>query len=337
MKYDDEGPSLIVNLSLTCEELSREELEKDLWERIVPKSKTSSLNDNSSTIFESMPLHDELRTKKIIKFKLGGSGCTLTLLEFARRLELYHVDEINDEGFEVYFQGGLRSDDNFNARDYWLSISSEEELHLSKSLSLTIRRPNLRVLQKMITYGDLYDRMGNMEIHQGNLERMTHSQSYQLDRMVRSSVEMTQLDFVTLLKIKKRTGNARKFVKYDNGCLKKDLEENLRRNLMKNSQLRCASILCQGQFTLLDALEKKHALLSSFGFIGSLISNHWSLVIVNGSLVTVRGFMGNTTTDVTSRVVFTLIKVVVIEPKILERYEGLGILRGFLEEVALGL
>ncbi|GJS43506.1 hypothetical protein Tco_0568549 [Tanacetum coccineum] len=57
---------------------------------------------------------------------------------------LYHADEINDEGFEVYFQGGLRSDENFNAKDYWLSISSMKELHLSRSLASTIRRPILR-------------------------------------------------------------------------------------------------------------------------------------------------------------------------------------------------
>ncbi|GJY87992.1 reverse transcriptase domain-containing protein [Tanacetum coccineum] len=61
--------------------------------------------------------------------------------------------EINEEGFDVYFQGGLRSDDNFNARDYWLSIGLDEELNLSRSLALTIRSPILRVLQKMITYG----------------------------------------------------------------------------------------------------------------------------------------------------------------------------------------
>ncbi|GJR62933.1 hypothetical protein Tco_1505095 [Tanacetum coccineum] len=35
IKYDDEGPSLTVNRALTREELLREELEKDLWERIV--------------------------------------------------------------------------------------------------------------------------------------------------------------------------------------------------------------------------------------------------------------------------------------------------------------
>ncbi|GKG25891.1 hypothetical protein Tco_0399037, partial [Tanacetum coccineum] len=33
--YHDEGPSFTVNRALTREELSREELEKDLWKRIV--------------------------------------------------------------------------------------------------------------------------------------------------------------------------------------------------------------------------------------------------------------------------------------------------------------
>ncbi|GJU69874.1 hypothetical protein Tco_1256133 [Tanacetum coccineum] len=103
--------------------------------------------------FDEVCAYDELITKKLIKFRLCGRGHTLTLLEFARQLGLYHSDEINDEGFEVYFQGGLCSDENFNARDYWLSISSEENLHLSRILASTIRSPILRVLQKMITYG----------------------------------------------------------------------------------------------------------------------------------------------------------------------------------------
>ncbi|GKD24892.1 hypothetical protein Tco_1231106 [Tanacetum coccineum] len=58
---------------------------------------------------------DELQSKKIIKFRLGGRAHNLTLLEFARRLGLYHADELEEDGFDVYFQGGLHSDDNFNA------------------------------------------------------------------------------------------------------------------------------------------------------------------------------------------------------------------------------
>ncbi|GKB72707.1 hypothetical protein Tco_0934119 [Tanacetum coccineum] len=92
--------------------------------------------------------NDELMTKKLIKFRLGHRGHTLTLLEFAHRLGLYHSAEISEEGFEVYFQGGLRNDENFNARDYWLSISSEEELHLSKSLTSNIKSHVLKWLKR---------------------------------------------------------------------------------------------------------------------------------------------------------------------------------------------
>ncbi|GJV94788.1 hypothetical protein Tco_1546365 [Tanacetum coccineum] len=103
--------------------------------------------------FDEVCVDDELRTKKVIKFQLCGRAHSLTLLEFARRLGFYHSNEVNEEGFDVYFQGGLRGDENFNAMDYWLSISTAEELHLSRSLASTIRSPILQVLQKMITYG----------------------------------------------------------------------------------------------------------------------------------------------------------------------------------------
>nr|GEU58432.1 hypothetical protein [Tanacetum cinerariifolium] len=74
--------------------------------------------------FDELCANDELRTKKV-----------------------------NEEGFNVYFQGGLRGDENFNAMDYWLSVSIAKGLHLSSSLDSTIRSPILRVLEKMITYG----------------------------------------------------------------------------------------------------------------------------------------------------------------------------------------
>ncbi|GJX53533.1 hypothetical protein Tco_0281902, partial [Tanacetum coccineum] len=103
--------------------------------------------------FDEVCADDELQTKKIIKFRLGGRGYNLTLLEFARRLGLYQAVELEEDGFNVYFEGGLRNDDNFNAQDYWLSISQEDNLGLSRSHTSTIRRPILRVIHKMITYG----------------------------------------------------------------------------------------------------------------------------------------------------------------------------------------
>ncbi|GJW16149.1 ribonuclease H-like domain-containing protein [Tanacetum coccineum] len=67
--------------------------------------------------FDEVCADDELQSKKIIKFILGGRAHSLTLLEFARRLELYQAVELEEDGFNVYFKGDLRNDDNFNARD----------------------------------------------------------------------------------------------------------------------------------------------------------------------------------------------------------------------------
>ncbi|GJW67740.1 hypothetical protein Tco_0122164 [Tanacetum coccineum] len=67
--------------------------------------------------FDEVCADDELKTKKIIKFTLGGHAHSLTLLEFAHRLGLYHAEELDKEGFDVYFQGGLRSDEHFNAQE----------------------------------------------------------------------------------------------------------------------------------------------------------------------------------------------------------------------------
>ncbi|GJV79382.1 hypothetical protein Tco_1515252 [Tanacetum coccineum] len=45
-----------------------------------------------------------------------------------KRLGLYQATDLNKDGFNVYFKGGLRSDKHFNAQEYWLSISREENL-----------------------------------------------------------------------------------------------------------------------------------------------------------------------------------------------------------------
>ncbi|GKE21206.1 hypothetical protein Tco_1432718 [Tanacetum coccineum] len=91
--------------------------------------------------FDEVCADDELQTKKIVKFRLGGRAHSLTLLEFAQRLGLYQAVELEEEGFNVYFEGGLRSDEHFNAQDYWLSISREENLGLSRSHTST-QKPN---------------------------------------------------------------------------------------------------------------------------------------------------------------------------------------------------
>ncbi|GJV77775.1 retrotransposon ORF1 [Tanacetum coccineum] len=133
--------------------------------------------------FNEVCADDELKTKKIIKFKLGGRAHSLTLLEFAKRLGLYHAEELDEEGFDVYFQGGLRSDEHFNAQEYWLNTSREENLSLSRSHAATIRNPVLRVLHKMITYGLCqrttgYDKIQNNDLWLLSMFDARHQNGY---------------------------------------------------------------------------------------------------------------------------------------------------------------
>nr|GFA95588.1 hypothetical protein [Tanacetum cinerariifolium] len=55
--------------------------------------------------FDEVFADDELQTKKIIKFRLGERAYSLTLLEFAQSLGLYQAIELDEEGFNVYFEG----------------------------------------------------------------------------------------------------------------------------------------------------------------------------------------------------------------------------------------
>nr|GFB06897.1 hypothetical protein [Tanacetum cinerariifolium] len=70
--------------------------------------------------FDEVCADDELQSKKIISFRLG--------------------------------ERVLRSDENFNAREYWERISTDGDLHLSRSSITSVRFLILKVLHKMITY-----------------------------------------------------------------------------------------------------------------------------------------------------------------------------------------
>nr|GEU94773.1 hypothetical protein [Tanacetum cinerariifolium] len=194
------------------------------YEKDVAEKLTLEIDDVLRIRLREARSNEEIFTfsKKIIKFRLGGRAHSLTLLEFNRRLGLYQVVEPEEEGFNVYFEGGLRNDDNINAQDYWLSNSQEDNLGLSRSHTSTIRNPNLRVIYKIITHGlfqrttghdkiqkndlwllkdpkpgvprvgiprpprasmqDLYDRIGRIEIRHDTIEQMEYRQSYHLDR-----------------------------------------------------------------------------------------------------------------------------------------------------------
>nr|GEU54112.1 hypothetical protein [Tanacetum cinerariifolium] len=59
--------------------------------------------------FDEVYADDELQTRKIIKFRLGGRAHSLTLFKFAQRLGQYQAVELDKEGFNVYFEGDSKN------------------------------------------------------------------------------------------------------------------------------------------------------------------------------------------------------------------------------------
>ncbi|GKA02403.1 hypothetical protein Tco_0675068 [Tanacetum coccineum] len=181
------------------------------WDVLNQMGCDGEIDDMLRIRFDEVCADDELQSKKIIKFRLGGRAHSLTLLEFARRLGLYQAVELEEDGFNVYFEGGLRNDDNFNAQDYCLgdcemdeeerSWDSKRESNLLWDLDTTTLRDLIDSDGKLIpedpqpsvprvgiprplraSIQDLYDRMGRMEIRQDAIERMEYRQSYHWDR-----------------------------------------------------------------------------------------------------------------------------------------------------------
>ncbi|GJW95318.1 gag-pol polyprotein [Tanacetum coccineum] len=168
--------------------------------------------------FDKVVFDEDLMSKKLIKFRLGGRGHTLTILEFARRLGLYTSDEIQDEGFETYFRGGLRNDDSFNngyANVAWLiakwlkrkgvGIQRESMICCGQFMTKIARRANMLTdevldglsypiycrLLDTTTLRELIDSSERLIAEEpapgdprGELERMSHRQSYHSDRYV---------------------------------------------------------------------------------------------------------------------------------------------------------
>ncbi|GJV65637.1 hypothetical protein Tco_1476465, partial [Tanacetum coccineum] len=153
--------------------------------------------------FDEVCADDELQSKKIISFRLGGRAHSLTLLEFARRLGLYHTDELEEEGFDTYFQGGYTSewickcglgDCKMDKKEGSWKLEGQSDLLWTTLRELidsedrlihdipvddeprvaTQRAPRVQ----RASMQDLYECMGSMEIRQEAIERMEYRQAY---------------------------------------------------------------------------------------------------------------------------------------------------------------
>ncbi|GKC68811.1 hypothetical protein Tco_1101409 [Tanacetum coccineum] len=129
--------------------------------------------------FDEVCADDELQTKKIIKFRLGGRAHSLTLLEFARRTTGYDKIQKNDlwllSMFDDKHQNGYANVAWVIAR--WMKrkgagTKKESQICCGQFISKIARK--FRVLTEDV---DLYDRMGRMEIRQEAIEQMEYRQS----------------------------------------------------------------------------------------------------------------------------------------------------------------
>ncbi|GKC66765.1 hypothetical protein Tco_1099363 [Tanacetum coccineum] len=138
--------------------------------------------------FDEEVTREELTTKKIINAK------------------------VREGGFEVYFQGGLCNNDYFDANEYWIRISSKDQLCFSRSATHTIRSLILRVLQ-VITYGlcqrtTMYYKRKGTSIQEGSqivygqfvtkLAKKLHLSTDDLFEGLRASILCRSMDFTTL-------------------------------------------------------------------------------------------------------------------------------------------
>nr|GEU62718.1 hypothetical protein [Tanacetum cinerariifolium] len=88
--------------------------------------------------------NDPAERSLALKATMGGNDDEARSSRFKRSRQYKTVKELYEEGFDVYIQGGLCGDDHFNAEEYWLNISRDENLSLSRSYVSNIRSPVLR-------------------------------------------------------------------------------------------------------------------------------------------------------------------------------------------------
>ncbi|GJY43847.1 hypothetical protein Tco_0432060 [Tanacetum coccineum] len=183
-----------------------------------PIRRIQAMEIKYSGTYRTWSLLQETPNTSYRSLSMRRSGHTLTLLEFSRRLGLYHADEINDEGFKKMITYGVcqrtTGYDKMQRNKLWLmsmfevkhqngyvnvawlmakwlkrkeSEAKEIEL-ISPDGRLIAEDPVLGVPRVAMPKGlhpsmqDLYDKMGNIDIRQGTLERMARRQSYHTNR-----------------------------------------------------------------------------------------------------------------------------------------------------------
>ncbi|GJY52775.1 hypothetical protein Tco_0444439 [Tanacetum coccineum] len=146
--YDDEAGSSRSKRSRqheTVEEVLLPQVHHEflLWEGCNKDAKSREIDDMLRIRLREAGSDEEIFT--LVAWIRAFNINEPIYVELCHELGLYQAVELEEEGFNVYFEGGLRSDEHFNAHDYWLSISREENLGLSRSHTSTIKSLILRI------------------------------------------------------------------------------------------------------------------------------------------------------------------------------------------------
>ncbi|GJY32271.1 hypothetical protein Tco_0415766 [Tanacetum coccineum] len=178
--------------------LNRMDCDGEINDMLRIRVREAESKEEIFTSFNEVCADDELQTKKIIKFRLGGRAHSLTLLEFARRLGLYQAVELEEDGFNVYFKGARTQRESQICCGQFISKLDRkyrvltEDVVRSLSAPIYCRDLDTTTLRDLIdsdgklipedpqpgvpkvgiprppraSMQDLYDRMGSMEIRQ---------------------------------------------------------------------------------------------------------------------------------------------------------------------------
>nr|GEV16678.1 retrotransposon Orf1 [Tanacetum cinerariifolium] len=148
-------------------------------------------------VFDEVSVDDELQSKKIISFRLGGYAHSPTLLEFARRLRVLHKMITyglyqRTTGYEKIQKNDLWLLSMFEARHQngyanvaWVIVKwikrkgvgshKDSKICCGQFISKIIRK------SKVFTE-DLYERIGSMDIRHEAIKRMEYRHTYYWDR-----------------------------------------------------------------------------------------------------------------------------------------------------------
>ncbi|GKD62269.1 hypothetical protein Tco_1299778 [Tanacetum coccineum] len=173
MKSDHQDPNALDNMKPWRRYCSHKFILNYCNGKVTTKMQSQELFHEfySTYEFDEVCDDDELKTKKIIKFIIGGRAHSLTLLEFTQRLGLYHSEELDKEGFDVYFQGednwmkrkgaGTQRDSMICCRQFITKIARKPRV-LSNEVIKSLSAPIYYIDLDTTTLRELIDSKGRL-------------------------------------------------------------------------------------------------------------------------------------------------------------------------------